>query len=184
MLWLLSSPTPCSSFMQRWPRPGKLSQLMCHQPLSAAKSNSFLPLSHVFCAGSSTVWGGAAADNDIRNIQGRSAFEPLLSQCLRAACASLGSCVSMGIRSILPAISGREFQSYQYRSVLCHTKQVIVLSAYLEICCRESHEFWLFSQLYERLISLNPPTSSLLEKQMQHRTSSVTHLSVGRASSH
>lgn len=86
--------------------------------------------------------------------------------------------------SILPVTSGREFQRYQYRSVLCHVEQVKVLSPYLEICCREAHESWLFSQLYEKLILLNPPTSSLLEKQIQHRTSSVTHLSLGRASSH
>lgn len=135
MLWLLSSP-PCSSFMQRWQRLGKLSQLMCHQPLSAAKRSSVLPLSHVFCAGSSIVWGRAAADNDFRKIQGRSTFEPLLFWCSCAACALQGSCVSTEVWSIiLPVTSGREFQSYQYRSVLCHMEQAKVLSAYLEICC-------------------------------------------------
>lgn len=132
MLWLLSSPAPCPSFMQRWQGPGKRSRVMCHHPRSAAKRSSFPPPSRAVCAGSST---GAECLQTTTSGKFREVLEPLLSWCFCAAWALQGSCVSTDAWLILPVTSGREFRSYQYWSVLRHVEQVKALSAHSEICC-------------------------------------------------
>lgn len=109
-------------------------QLMCHPILPAAQRSSY---SFLMCSVQGPELFGAEQLQTMTSgkIQGASALKPLLSWCLCADCALQGSCLSGEGQSVLPVTSGRKFQSYQYGSMLCHTKQVKMLSAYMEICC-------------------------------------------------